>query len=892
MSELALQLIEKEKQERTGTLNISRCGLTEIPEAVAELSWLKILIIENSSHIKTEDGKWVENPNKGKFNLISDITPLASLLNLQLLDCSSTQVADLAPLANLLNLKELRCHSTQVADLAPLANLLNLKTLNCSSTQVADLAPLANLLNIQLINCSSTQIADLAPLVNLLNLQQLGCGSTQITDLAPLANLLNLKLLVCNSTQVTDLRPVKHILEAGYILFDECPLVSPPMEFAEKGKEAILEYFEQLDVDSRNLNELKVIFLGEGASGKTSLIRRLRKEDFNPKENQTHGIRIRKTPFDIDGETVDAHLWDFGGQEVMHATHQFFLSQRCIYVLVLNSRTDDKAEYWLKHANSFGGKSPVLVVLNKIDENPSFEVNRKVLSEKYPQIKGYYRLSCQTDVGIGEFEQALQEQIRQSDTRRTPFPTAWLAVKNHFADMDKDYIESAEYRDVCIQNGVDKPFSQNVLLQFLHDLGVIINFRNLKNFDTQILNPLWLTNGVYRIINSQKIADNKGLLHENDFDAVINDPRYVNGNTTDKVFCYPRNKLQYIVRVMQEFELCFPLDNCQYVIPQLLPVAEPEFNLNGAVLHFVVRFPEFLPDSIFPRLMVKLHGFIKDDLRWRSGMVLSKPSVFKAEARIRADREDQKITIDACGEEPRRLLSFIRETLKEIIEGFTDLPFEEMAQILGTKEFWDYQWLVEMEKAGETEFFVPQIRKRIRVADMLDGVEEPSMRDEVAQLPVKAFISYSRKDYEHMRELQAALSPLVRLNSLKLWHDRDIDAGEAWEKEIMQQLEEADIVLCLVSHDFTNSNFCYKQEFLTALEAHQRGEKTIIPIRLRSCNLASLPLADIQGRPDNWITSSPNADEAWTEVAKGLEPVIEKTQQRKKRLLEEQGVLK
>ncbi len=673
----------------------------------------------------------------------------------------------------------------------------------------------------------------------------------------------------------------------GGIILEGCPLYCPPLEFAEKGHDTVMEYFDQLGDDGKNLNELKVIFLGEGASGKTSLIRRLRKKDFNPKENQTHGIRIRKTPFDIDGETVDAHLWDFGGQEVMHATHQFFLSQRCIYVLVLNSRTDDKAEYWLKHASSFGGKSPVLVVLNKIDENPSFDVNRKVLSEKYPQIKGYYRLSCQTDAGIEAFEQALQEQVRRSDTRRTPFPTAWLAVKNHFADMDKDYIESAEYRDVCIQNGVDKPFSQNVLLQFLHDLGVIINFRNLKNFDTHILNPLWLTNGVYRIINSQKIVDNKGLLHEDDFNTVINDSRYANGNTTEKVFHYPRKKLHYIVRVMQEFELCFPLDNSQYVIPQLLPVEEPEFNFNGAVLHFVVRFTEFLPDSIFPRLMVKLHNYIKDDLRWRSGMMLSKPSVFKAEARIRADKEDQKITIDACGEEPRRLLSFIRETLKEIIEGFTDLPFEEMVPIPSSKEYLDYQGLVEAEKANEKEIFVWQVKKRISVADLLDGVEEPSMRDKLAQLPVKAFISYSRKDYDHMRELQAALSPLVRLNSLKLWYDRNIDAGEAWEKEIMQQLEEADIVLCLVSHDFIHSDFCYKQEFLTALEAHQRSEKTIVPIRLRSCNWDRLPLAAVQGRPDNWITSSPNADEAWTEVAKGLESVIEQAQQRRKKWLDE-----
>lgn len=885
MSELALQLIEKEKQDRTGILDLTHCNLTELPNVIRGLSWLKKLVLRG--------GLWLSLSKDHDYPLLELMSRYPNRIKslpewikeFQLLEC-----LDISKLP--------------IRDLSVLRSLSELKTLNCSDTDVSDLSPLSGLLNLQEIDFWGTPVNDVSSLENIVGLRKINLSNTKVTNLTPLAQLAHVKSLDVSETPVSDIRPLRKVLEYlkvyywraddNCFFFNEgvnitfCPLVLPPIEFALEGSGAIVEYLDQLGEDDQRLNEIKVIFLGEGSSGKTSLIRRLRKEQFNPKENQTHGIRIRKTPFDINGETVDAHLWDFGGQEVMHATHQFFLSQRCIYVLVLNSRTDDKAEYWLKHASSFGGKSPVLVVLNKIDENPSFDVNRKVLSEKYSQIKGYYRLSCQTDEGIEAFEQALRERIAQSDTRRTPFPAAWLAVKNHFVDMDKDYIESAEYRDVCVQNGVDKPFSQNVLLQFLHDLGVIINFRNLKNFDTQILNPLWLTNGVYRIINSGKIADNKGLLHEDDFNAVINDPRYANGNTTDKVFYYPCNKLHYIVRVMQEFELCFPLDNSQYVIPQLLPVAEPEFNLNGVVLHFVVRFPEFLPDSVFPRLMVKLHGFIKDGLRWRSGMVLCKPSVFKAEARIRADREDQKITIDACGEEPRRLLSFIRETLKEIIEGFTDLPFEEMAQIPESKEFWDYHWLVEMEKAGETEFFVPQIRKRIRVADMLDGVEEPSMRDEVAQLPVKAFISYSSKDQQLMTDgLLPALAPLRRLNKLQVWYDRTIDAGADWEKEIMDNLAEADIVLCLVSSDFINSDFCYRREFEAALEDHKQDKKTVVPIRLRECDWDDLPLSKIQGRPGQWIDSFTNRDKAWTEVAKGLKPVIEQAQQRRKKWLDE-----
>jgi GTPase SAR1 family protein len=57
----------------------------------------------------------------------------------------------------------------------------------------------------------------------------------------------------------------------------------------------------------------------------------------------------------------------------MHATHQFFLSKRSVYILVLDGRRDEKTEYWLKHVEAFGGGSPVIIAINKIDENPAFD---------------------------------------------------------------------------------------------------------------------------------------------------------------------------------------------------------------------------------------------------------------------------------------------------------------------------------------------------------------------------------------------------------------------------------------------------------------------------------------------------------------------------------------
>lgn len=314
------------------------------------------------------------------------------------------------------------------------------------------------------------------------------------------------------------------------------------------------------------------------------------------------------------------------------------------------------------------------------------------------------------------------------------------------------------------------------------------------------------------------------------------------------------------------------------------------------MLRFVIQFPDFLPDSVFPRLMVKLHPYIQRSTDgttaglsiWRTGMVLHKPNIFNALARVRWDKEDQKILVDVCGEERRRFLSFIRETVKEIVDTFANLKFNELVPIPDSADTEEYDYLMEAEKAGEKEVFVKSLKKRVAIADLLDGVEEPAMRNEVEQLPVRAFVSYSHKDMGYLPDLRAALSPLVRLQKLQLWDDRDINAGDTWEEVLFQQINESDIVLCLVSQDFVASDFCYKKEFATALEAHQRGEKTIVPVMLRQTDWGDLPLSKIQGVPggNEWIASAADKDAAWAKVSAALRPALERAKQRKKKALD------
>ncbi len=165
------------------------------------------------------------------------------------------------------------------------------------------------------------------------------------------------------------------------------PELGIPEELLETrdAKKILDYYFRTRESDARPLNEAKLILVGRGEVGKTSLVDRLIHERFEP-QNKTEGIQITKWSIRLGTDDVLLHVWDFGGQEIMHATHQFFMTERSLYVLVLDGRLgaeDTDVEYWLKLIESFGGDSPVIVVLNKIQAHP-FDLNRRGLLEKYP----------------------------------------------------------------------------------------------------------------------------------------------------------------------------------------------------------------------------------------------------------------------------------------------------------------------------------------------------------------------------------------------------------------------------------------------------------------------------------------------------------------------------
>ena len=139
---------------------------------------------------------------------VVDLAPLEKMDSLSSLSITSTHVADLTPLKEMVNLTRLYLSSTRVLDLTPLNKMVMLSNLFLSSTQVADVAPLKKMVTLTSLNLTSTQVADLTPFAQLTNLTWLYLDSTQVADLAPIKKMEKLQILSINSTEVKDLSPL------------------------------------------------------------------------------------------------------------------------------------------------------------------------------------------------------------------------------------------------------------------------------------------------------------------------------------------------------------------------------------------------------------------------------------------------------------------------------------------------------------------------------------------------------------------------------------------------------------------------------------------------------------------------------------------------------------
>jgi hypothetical protein len=140
------------------------------------------------------------------------------------------------------------------------------------------------------------------------------------------------------------------------------------------------------------------------------------------------------------------------------------------------------------------------------------------------------------------------------------------------------------------------------------------------------------------------------------------------------------------------------------------------------------------------------------------------------------------------------------------------------------------------------------------------------------------FFSYSHKDEQLRDQLEIHLAMLKRQGFIETWHDRRITAGEQFGQAISAHLDSADIVLLLVSPDFLASDYCYEREMLRAIERHEAGGCTVIPVILRACDWHDAPFGHLLAAPKDGkpITQWPDLDTAFLDVTTAIKNALRK----------------
>ncbi len=767
-------------------LNISRNQLSSLPPEISELNNLTSLDIGNNqlTSLPPEISELnnLTSLDIGNNQLTSLPPEISKLNNLTQLDISYNQLTSLPPeISELKNLTSLGIGYNQLTSLPPeISKLKNLVALFISYNQLTSLPPeIAELKNLTELSISVNQLTSLpSEIAELKNLTHLSIYGNQLTSLpSEIAELKNLTQLNISRNQLTSLPP--EILELGLdikwesrfgedgIFLKGNHLENPPVEIVKKGREAVINYFKSLKGEKEPLNEVKVLLVGDGGAGKTSLVKRIFGEEVDGNEPQTQGINIRKLTVKNGERDIKANFWDFGGQEIMHATHQFFLSKRSLYILVLDGRKDEKSEYWLKLIENFGGESLVLVVINKVDENPSFELNRKFLQEKYPSIKdgGFYRLSCKSGEGIKEFSKTLEEELKTVKHLEIKWPKSWFNVKNKIekicpsctsdvAEGDEcenyNFIQYNDYKIMCDEEGISSESEQNTLVDFLHDLGVILHFKDIPLLNTHVLEPEWVTNAVYKLVNSKELAESRGVLKLDMFAEILK-------KSSEKDFHYPPDQYGFFISLMKKFELSYELDNSTMLLPGLLEIQEPdfEFDYQGA-LRFIIDY-DFLPPSVMPRFIVKMNRDIKDDLRWRTGVVLESKA-FSATAVVKSDNEARRISIYVNGAQKRDYFAVILQNFREINGSFEKLKAIEKIPLPDDPEVTvSYKHLIKLELKGIEEYMPDGSDKEYNVSELLGTViKDSSMMKMVKEILRNTEINkkYGMEIFETLQKLQ------------------------------------------------------------------------------------------------------------------------------------------
>jgi len=449
----------------------------------------------------------------------------------------------------------------------------------------------------------------------------------------------------------------------------ENPIETPPLEIVNKGINAIREYYrQQAEQGVDHLYEAKMLVLGEGGAGKTTLAKKIQNTDYQLKdEDSTQGIEVTPWSFKLpDGEDFRVNIWDFGGQEIYHATHQFFLTRRSLYALVADSRKEDTDfNYWLQVVELLSDGSPVLIIKNE-KQNRAKEINERELRGRFGGIQQILATNLADNRGLLDVIKAIQYYIADLPHVGASLPKYWVRVREALEKDPHNYISLDTFFEICVQCGFTEEKDMLQLSGYLHDLGVFLHFQDdpvLRN--TVILKPRWGTDAVYRVLDDETVRRNKGTFTRADLVKIWSDKGYV-------------RKQYELLQLMMKFRLAYKVPDSEdtYIAPHLLDPNQPEYSWDVADNLYLRYSYEFMPKGILTQFIVLMHEHIREhNCVWKTGVVLEKDGAL---TEVIEDYDHKEIRVRVAGKNKKALLDIVDFQMEGIHKSYHQLRYDTL----------------------------------------------------------------------------------------------------------------------------------------------------------------------------------------------------------------------
>ena len=412
-------------------------------------------------------------------------------------------------------------------------------------------------------------ITTIPHLKNLKQLTRLTLAGCQLKNISALTGLTKLTKLDVSYNKIEAiplplLRQFDKLLDRNFsyapagLRFDGNPITEPPPEIVEQGREAMIRYFERKEKEEFSpVQEAKLIFVGEGAAGKTSLKLRLQDPgaDLPKEEERTRGIDVTRWEFE---KNIFAHIWDFGGQDVYYPVHRFFITDNSVFVLLATTRHQQhNFEYWIPTIFQFGGNSPILIGQTCHDGNTEHwnDLSNYTSNNNFHIVKNnsdvaFYRVNLKSgNQGLDEIKRDIIHQIKKLPHLSKSIPKSWVDVRDELGKNSDMCITYAEFEKICAAVSPSsfaktEDFSDCCL--FLHNIGSLFWYhKNPKLRNWVVLKPELAVEAVYKIIDDPEIKNRLGHIVPADFTRLWADKHLINYHTTLK-------------EMLNQFRVAFP----------------------------------------------------------------------------------------------------------------------------------------------------------------------------------------------------------------------------------------------------------------------------------------------------------------------------------------------